>query len=76
MHIPDVLSAHVTSKVLCGAGLTNETVVQNHLGQDLTFSRDAEDNLYVNGQRVVTEDYVTENGVVHVINDVMSTSGK
>lgn len=47
--------------------LKNGTTMKTAQGTDIIFTRDAEDNIYVNQFMITQPDYMTVNGVFHVL---------
>jgi uncharacterized surface protein with fasciclin (FAS1) repeats len=47
--------------------LTNGTAVKTAQGTDIIFTRDASNNIYVNQVQIISADYMTVNGVFHVL---------
>jgi len=61
----------VYGDIAYSTALENGTVLKSAEGSDLTITRDAEDNIYVNSALITTPDYLTNNGVFHVIDSLL-----
>ena len=57
--------------VICSTVIQGRVRSNSLPGSSLLLERDLEDNLYVNGNLVITRDVVASNGVLHVIDGVL-----
>lgn len=70
MKMYNLLMYHIIPGIYFGNNLNGKTVqAMNKL--DLHFKRDIDDSLYVNSERIVEEDIIGRNGVIHVIDNLL-----
>jgi len=71
-NLDDILLYHVLNGVVSSSDLENGMIVENDdLDQSLKISINADGNVYINHAMVTTADVEADNGIVHVINEVL-----
>ena len=63
---------HVVNHVICSAALPQHARSLNMIGELLSLSRDQHNKLYVDDIQVVVRDLVATNGVVHIIDGILT----
>ena len=69
-----ILQAHVISGSLKAENLRDRSVLTTLSGSTITITNDGQDNITVNGAKVLEADLLADNGVVHVIDSVINLS--
>ncbi|CZR61808.1 uncharacterized protein PAC_11705 [Phialocephala subalpina] len=70
--LEDLFNYHIVYDFVgYSTSLTNGTTKKTAQGTDIIFTRDAEDNIYVNQIKVTQTDYMTVNGVFHVLDGIL-----
>lgn len=63
---------HIVSHVICSAALPQYARSLNMIGELLSLSRDQHNKLYVDDVQVVVRDLAATNGVVHIIDGILT----
>ncbi|MDQ3075696.1 MAG: fasciclin domain-containing protein [bacterium] len=70
--LTSILTYHVVAGRYTKAELTNGLTLKTVQGQNLTFTKDANGKLWINGSAMIeTADVISKNGVTHVIDSVL-----
>lgn len=67
----DILNAHILSNFVCSGAIETKAKAVNDLNQYVNLERNEENELLIEGIKVVLKDIVGSNGVIHVIEDVI-----
>ncbi len=70
--LAQVLVHHAVSDSIVSADLSDGQMITNIHGLDLTVTIDGNNNVFIDGAQVTTVDLVADNGVVHVIDAVLT----
>ncbi|MEM9884724.1 MAG: fasciclin domain-containing protein, partial [Bacteroidota bacterium] len=68
----EVLLYHVLNARVLSTDLSDGQTATTLLGEDITVTIDADGNIFINDAQVITADILAENGVVHVIDAVLT----
>lgn len=64
---------HIVDHVICLSALPPHARSLNMIGELLSLNRDQNNKLYVDDVQVVVRDLMATNGVVHIIDGILST---
>ena len=70
--LSQVLLYHVAGDSLMSGDLSDGQIIPSLLGQDVTVTIDGSNNVFINDAQVTVADLVADNGVVHVIDAVLT----
>ncbi|CAL1270030.1 unnamed protein product [Larinioides sclopetarius] len=68
-----VMKHHIIDHTICSSAIPQFAKSLNMIGELLSLSRDEYNKLYVDDVQIVVRDLVATNGVVHIIDGVLST---
>ncbi|GIY93469.1 periostin [Caerostris extrusa] len=68
-----VMKHHIIDHMICSSAIPQFAKSLNMIGELLSLSRDDYNKLYVDDVQIVVKDLVATNGVVHIIDGVLST---
>ncbi|GFR22129.1 uncharacterized protein TNCT_152231 [Trichonephila clavata] len=68
-----VMKHHIIDHMICSSAIPRFAKSLNMIGELLSLSRDEYNKLYVDDVQIVVKDLVGTNGVVHIIDGVLST---
>ena len=69
--LTDILKHHVVGDSVMSGALSNGQIVMTLLGTDVTITINSSGDVFVDNAQVIIADYVADNGVVHVIDNVL-----
>lgn len=72
-YIPGSMQHHIVDHVICSSAIPQFAKSLNLIGELLSLSRDVNNKLYVEDVQIVARDIMGTNGVVHVIDGLLTT---
>ena len=67
----DILNNHILSNVICSGVIEGKAKTANSLKKYLALERDENDDIFVDGKKMLMRDIVGTNGIIHVMEEVI-----